>query len=36
VPPDRITDGAMLEVDGTAGTVTVLDASADIRSDAAQ
>jgi pyruvate,water dikinase len=33
---ERIADGAMLEVDGTAGTVTVLDASADIRSDAAQ
>jgi len=24
---DRITDGAMLEVDGTTGTVTVLDAA---------
>jgi len=38
---DRIADGAMLEVDGTAGTVTVLDASAtsepaDTRSAAAE
>jgi len=38
---DRLADGAMLEVDGTAGTVTVLDTSAarepaDVRSAAAQ
>jgi rifampicin phosphotransferase len=38
---DRIADGAMLEVDGTTGTVTVLDTSAasepaDVRSAAAQ
>ena len=35
---DRIADGAMLEVDGSAGTVTVLDAkeAVDVRAAAAQ